>query len=133
MTEKLVCWRCGEPLQKVERSLPRLAKCQSCEADLHVCRMCFYYNPKLSEHCDHEMAEPARQVDQANFCDYLQLKPDAFVSDEYAKAKQASARLSSLFGEQSEKSESGSFDKDKLDPLKDLFKNDAEADSSKQD
>ena len=123
MTGKLVCWRCGEALGDVPRPFPRLAKCQHCEADLHVCLMCRHYNPRYSTRCDHEMAEPAREIDLANFCHYLKLKPNAFVEKVHDQSKQAEARLKALFGEDESDNEQHDTDKpnDPLATLKDLF------------
>lgn len=123
MTGKLVCWRCGEALQEVPKPFPRLAKCGHCEADLHVCLMCRHYNPRYSTRCDHELAEPAREVDLANFCHYLKLRPNAFVDKVYDQNKQAEAKLKALFGETQDPEQAATGDKqaDPLASLKELF------------
>lgn len=122
MTGKLVCWRCGEPLGEIERPFPRLAKCQACEAELHVCRMCEFYKPSLSTRCDHELAEPAREVDLANFCHYLKLKPDAYGKSEHSRAKDAAEKLNALFGDDETTNNKIKTDKGNVDPLSALFK-----------
>ena len=123
MTGKLVCWRCGEALGDVPKPFPRLAKCRHCEADLHVCLMCRHYNPRYSTRCEHEMAEPAREVDLANFCHYLKLRPNAFVEKVHDQNKQAEARLKALFGEDALDKQENDTNKqnDPMASLKELF------------
>lgn len=122
MTGKLVCWRCGEALQDVPKPFSRLFKCRHCEADLHVCLMCRHYNPRSSTRCEHEMAEPVREIDIANFCDYLKLRPDTFVEKVYDQNKQAAAKLKALFvGDENSQVKGGASEQDPLASLKDLF------------
>lgn len=94
----LVCWRCGASLKDLQQPITRLLQCAACNADLHVCRLCRYYNPRLHQKCDHDMAEPAREVDIANFCDYFTPRPDAYSAAGQAKADAARAQLEALFG-----------------------------------
>jgi hypothetical protein len=95
----LVCWRCGASLKDTPKPLVRLAQCKACGADLHVCRLCKFYNPNHFEKCDHELAEPAREVDVANFCHYFRPKSDAYNPQEKSRADEAMAQLKALFGE----------------------------------
>lgn len=95
----LVCWRCGASLKDIPKPLVRLAQCKACGADLHVCRLCKFYNPHHFEKCDHEMAEPAREVDVANFCHYFRPKADAYNPVEKSRSDDAMAELKALFGE----------------------------------
>lgn len=95
----LVCWRCGASLKELPKPLVRLAQCKVCSADLHVCRLCKFYNPNHFEKCDHELAEPAREVDVANFCHYFRPKPDAYNPKEKSKADDAMAQLKALFAD----------------------------------
>ena len=119
MAGKLVCWRCGEALGEVPKPFPRLMKCTQCESDLHVCLMCHHYNPNYPTRCDHEMAEPAREVNLANFCHYLKLKPGAFVEKVIDKNKEAEARLKALFGD--DEQENVKKKNDPMESLKELF------------
>lgn len=97
-----VCWKCGASLKSVPRPISRMSKCKLCEADLHVCRLCRFYNPRMLDRCDHEMAEPAREVDVANFCQYFKPKRDAYHAVEDSRSKAAQAQLKALFGEDQE-------------------------------
>jgi len=98
----LVCWHCGASLQQVSLPLTRLAQCKACGADLHVCRLCKFYNPRHSDKCDHELAEPAREVDVANFCHYFRPQAGAYNSQEKSRADDALAQLQALFGDSEE-------------------------------
>ena len=99
MSGALVCWKCGVSLKEIPRPFARLAECGQCRAELHVCRMCEFYNPRVSEKCDEPMAEHPRKLERANFCDYFKPKRGAFVARNEAKAGAAKAGLDALFGE----------------------------------
>lgn len=122
----LVCWHCGVSLSDIPKPLVRLAQCKACGADLHVCRLCKFYNPNHFEKCDHDMAEPAREVDIANFCHYFRPRPNACNSQEKTRSDDAMAQLKALFGETDEtqqndenvdKTSSKDDDKAKFDAL----------------
>lgn len=95
----LVCWRCGASLNTITLPMERLAQCRQCNADLHVCRLCRYYNPRVNDKCDHEMAEPARAIDVANFCHYFRPRSGAHDSEDKQRADKAMEQLKSLFGD----------------------------------
>ena len=95
----LVCWHCGESLKDIPKPFVRLEQCRCCQADLHVCVMCRYYNPSMSDKCDHEMAERARDPELANFCQYYKPKPDAFSDKTKSASDDAMQKLKELFGE----------------------------------
>jgi hypothetical protein len=99
---KLVCWACGASLKDIPLPFTRLEQCKNCRADLHVCRLCRYYNPNVFDKCDHELAEPARELTVANFCHYFRPRPGAFQTDKKSKSEQALAQLKTLFGETEE-------------------------------
>ena len=120
MSDKYKCWRCGHELGDIPRSLPRLEQCPACEADLHVCRLCCNYKPSLSSKCDHDLAEPAREVDVANFCQYLRINSQAYVAKTADKEQQAKDKLAALFGDESAEKATESSD-DPTDKLKSLF------------
>lgn len=97
MSEKLCCWRCGVELSL---SLPfgRLEECPSCLAQLHVCRMCVNYAPRLPTGCAEQDAEEVRVKDRANFCDWYRPSASAFTGIESAAERQAREQLAALFG-----------------------------------
>ena len=77
-TESLVCWKCGATLDEVPMPLSRLAECLSCRAELHVCRMCRFYDVSLAQDCSEPMADEVKEKGRANFCEYLEPDVDAF-------------------------------------------------------
>lgn len=94
----LVCWRCGASLKDIPKPINRLEQCRECHADLHVCLLCRHYNPRLSDKCDHDFAEPAREVDVANFCQYFKPAADAFNQITRSRSDEAMDKLKALFG-----------------------------------
>jgi hypothetical protein len=100
MGEKLRCWRCGNELA-LSPPFGRLEECPSCLAQLHVCRMCVNYAPRLPTGCAEQDAEEVRVKDRANFCDWYRPSARAFTGTESAAERQAREQLAALFGEAS--------------------------------
>ena len=96
--ETLQCWHCGASLAEVVLPFRRLERCGSCEAELHVCRMCLNYDANLRDSCAQEMAEEVRNKESANFCDYFTPRPGAHITRVDPRARAARAQLSDLFG-----------------------------------
>ena len=114
---EIVCWRCGHSLAELSLPLLRLDECPGCQAELHVCKMCEFFDPTVAKSCREPVAEEVRDKDCANFCDYFKLLPDAYqaVSAERASAE---AQLDDLFGDNEKDTSSGN----PLDELEGLFK-----------
>ena len=106
MQNELSCWRCGASLKGYHLPLERLAACQSCNAELHVCRMCILFNPNISDKCDEPKAEHPREQERANFCDYFKPNPHANVTRDMTKIRAAKNALDDLFGRQGDGSPS---------------------------
>jgi len=124
----LVCWRCGASLQDLPTPMVRLAQCKNCGTDLHVCRMCRFYNPNHFEKCDHDLAEPAREVDVANFCHYFRATTNAYKPDDKQRTEAALDQLKALFGEDVSQADDNTPDKQESqtdsdrDRFEELFK-----------
>ncbi len=133
MSANLVCWRCGEALRKdLPRVFPRLEKCRGCGADLHVCRLCRHHAPRYISQCDHELAEPPRDRELANFCQYFKPRTAAFEARQAKAAKDARSALDSLFaggesGEAGPKTDGGAADEHSA-ALRALFGGDPDPD-----
>ena len=110
-TESLVCWKCGASLDEVPMPLSRLAECLSCRAELHVCRMCRFYDVSLAQDCSEPMAEEVKEKGRANFCEYFEPDADAFNPSATGGGDASMAALDALFGGSAE-SPSGSDDAD---------------------
>ena len=65
-----VCWACGEKLSSSQYQ--REGECPSCRKQTHVCRNCRFYEPGRPNDCQEPIAEPVRDKDRANFCDYFE-------------------------------------------------------------
>ena len=98
MTDTLVCWKCGTPI--IDQPLPvaRVAECPACRADLHVCRMCGFYDTRVATGCRETVADPVQDKERANFCAYFAVKPDAYRGRDAEASPAARAQLDALFG-----------------------------------
>lgn len=95
MADRLTCWKCGMLLELT--SAARRDECPECAAELHVCRMCRFYDPRVSQACLEPVAEPVLDKERANFCGYFEPTPNPyrFGDDEAARSRQ---ELEALFG-----------------------------------
>jgi hypothetical protein len=98
MDHGLRCWKCGTSLADYSLPLRRLEECRECHAELHVCRMCEFYDTTIAKHCREPIAEEVKDKVRANFCDYFRPTPAAYRPDQLSAAEQAKAQLEALFG-----------------------------------
>jgi hypothetical protein len=73
---KGVCWSCGAALEAVDYQ--REGECQRCRKQTHVCRNCRFYEPGRPSDCQEPIAEPVRDKDRANFCDYFEPSSETY-------------------------------------------------------
>lgn len=99
MADALACYRCGASLAALSLPLARLDECPKCRAELHVCRMCTHFTPRLRRGCDEDDAPEVRDREGANFCDWFNPNPGAFDPADAATEIAARAALARLFGE----------------------------------
>lgn len=95
----LVCWRCGESLSALTLPLRRLEVCPACQAELHVCKLCEFYDTSVAKSCREPVADEVRDKEHANFCDYFRPAVNAHVDLSTARSSAAS-QLKALFGEE---------------------------------
>ncbi|MBP9591440.1 MAG: hypothetical protein KBE42_05195 [Steroidobacteraceae bacterium] len=98
MDHGLRCWKCGASLADYTLPLRRLEECRACNAELHVCRMCEFYDTTVARHCRETIAEEVKDKLRANFCDYFRPTPSAYRPDGTSAADRAKAELEALFG-----------------------------------
>lgn len=98
MTFTLVCWKCGADIEELPQPLSRLAECPACRTELHVCRLCRFYDTGVAKHCRETIAEEVKDKLRANFCDYFVARPDAYEAPDERAATKAQAQLDVLFG-----------------------------------
>ena len=71
VTQTLTCWKCGTSLAGVLVPFARVAECPQCRADLHVCRMCKFFDPGVRRGCKEPVADEVSERERANFCGYF--------------------------------------------------------------
>jgi len=98
VADELVCWKCGADLEWLPLPIGRYAECRTCDAPLHVCRMCEFFDTRVAKDCREPIAEEVKDKERANFCDYLSPNPDAHVARNESPAREAEAALAALFG-----------------------------------
>ncbi|MFB3923775.1 MAG: hypothetical protein ACE145_18780 [Terriglobia bacterium] len=70
------CWKCGEPIEYPTGSrVGRRDTCPRCDADLHSCRNCRFYDPSKNNQCSEPQAEWVRDKEAANLCDFYSPNP----------------------------------------------------------
>lgn len=97
MQHGLICWKCGACLEALTLPLRRLDECPACRAEMHVCRLCEFYDRSKAKHCREPVAEEVRDKEKANFCDYFRPRPGAW-QPSGGQAEQARSALEDLFG-----------------------------------
>jgi hypothetical protein len=97
MPVALRCHKCGESLAELSLPLARLDECPKCRAQLHVCRMCERFAPRLPKGCSEEDAPDVRDKKSANFCDYFRPSPSAFDPAAQTAEQAAKSALDALF------------------------------------
>lgn len=97
MTNKMVCWKCGAPLGDLSLPFSRTDACRACRVELHVCRMCRFYDTSKAKSCAEPVADEVQDKQRANFCGYFEAAPGRFQPRDGA-ADQARSALESLFG-----------------------------------
>ena len=93
-----VCWKCGASLADLSLPLQRLDECRKCHAELHVCKLCEWYNIGVAKHCREPIAEEVKEKERANYCDYFKTRMDAFSDAGATAAAKAKSDLDALFG-----------------------------------
>lgn len=66
------CWKCGKRIEYPSGSrVGNRDTCPKCDADLHSCHNCQYYDPGKHNQCSETQAEWVRDKEAANYCDYF--------------------------------------------------------------
>jgi hypothetical protein len=96
-TSELRCHHCGASLAALSLPFTRLDECPKCRAQLHVCKMCERFAPRLPKGCSEEDAPDVRDKKSANFCDYFKPSAKAYDDAAYTADQAARAALDDLF------------------------------------
>ena len=98
MPHDIQCWKCGAALAALPLPFGRIERCRGCGADLHACKLCRHYSPRLPAQCDEPTIEEVRDKERANFCDHYTPVAGAWKGGTSAAADAARAQLDKLFG-----------------------------------
>ena len=118
--KSLYCWKCGAELPDEPLPLSRMAECPDCRAQLHVCRMCAFFDTSVANSCREPVADRVMDKDRANFCGYLQPSTRPWWPPETEQGRQSEQELAELFGAPT-KREEGNDAPDPLSELESLF------------
>lgn len=89
MAEKsLFCFECSHET-KVLDHLGFREECSQCGADLHVCKNCEFYDPGSYNECRESSADPIKEKERANFCDFFRMN-----ENQKTKSNEKEAQLS---------------------------------------
>ena len=94
-----MCARCGKSLPD-ELSVSRSSACPFCRADLRTCTNCRFYAPGAQWDCRETIAEPVRDKEKANFCDFFRFREADAVSGGDTPVKKAKEDFFKLFGDE---------------------------------
>ncbi|MEX1993969.1 MAG: hypothetical protein WD929_04845 [Steroidobacteraceae bacterium] len=97
MTVSLTCWKCGVALESFTPPFSRTDACHACRAELHVCRMCRFYDTSKAKFCAEPIADEVQDKTRANFCGYFIAAGGRHIPLDDA-GNRAKAALESLFG-----------------------------------
>jgi predicted RNA-binding Zn-ribbon protein involved in translation (DUF1610 family) len=97
MAHNVRCFRCGASLAALSLPLSRQDQCPDCGMDLHVCKMCRHYDPRVPKRCREDDAEEVYEKERLNFCDWFVPSDSAFDPQRKAEEDSATAALKALF------------------------------------
>lgn len=99
MPHKIACYRCGESLADLSLPLSMREQCPACSADLHVCKMCRFYDPRATRQCREDGADDVTDKERPGFCDWFKPSEDAFDPGRKSQEDAARSALDALFGD----------------------------------
>ena len=69
------CYKCGATFE-IEK-VSRRDECPQCGTDLRVCLNCAFYAESKANACAEPQAEPVKEKERANYCDFFRFKEAA--------------------------------------------------------
>ena len=94
--EPPVCFKCGAPYEAKDR-VGRGAVCLQCDADLHCCLNCRFFDEYAQNKCRESSAEWVSDREKNNFCDYFSFRDSAEAGRREKERQDARAKLEALF------------------------------------
>lgn len=89
---EVICFSCKNKTTFSEK-LGFRAEC-NCGEDLHVCKNCEFYDPKVYNECRETSADVIREKERANYCEYFRPRAN---QDKDADRKALFAAADALF------------------------------------
>ena len=89
---EVVCHACGQKVSLAAQP-GRRDECGKCRADLHCCKNCRHYDPKVYNECRETQADRVQERDRSNFCDYFEAGSGLKADDAREKARLAAEKL----------------------------------------
>ncbi len=90
------CHHCKRELD-IDRKVGRRDICPFCDADLHICLNCRFYDPGQYNQCRETQAERVVSKDRCNFCDYFDFRNSTAGESHDEKKQIAKDKLETLF------------------------------------
>ena len=91
------CFACGTDAElRAGERVGHRESCARCRADLHVCRNCRHHDPSLANECREPNAEPVRDRERANGCEWF-APAERAAAGAAERARDARAALDALF------------------------------------
>lgn len=94
MPVEVVCFSCSHKLVYPDRIGLR-EECEKCRADVHVCKNCDFYDPKVYNECREPQADVVKEKDRSNRCEYF--RPSTRTGGGIDKAAALKAAAEALF------------------------------------
>ncbi len=92
----MLCFNCGEALN-LRSTVGFKECCPKCDADLHCCRNCTFYDSSAYNFCREPQAERVVEKERANFCDYFKFGNQTAKGAPSEKEAKAKSSLDDLF------------------------------------
>lgn len=90
-----ICHACRKELL-LDKKIGRRDECPFCHADLHCCLNCKFYERTASKQCREPVAEPVKEKQKANYCDYFTFA-ESGEGSEKASLEKSRRQLDDLF------------------------------------
>lgn len=92
----MFCWKCKNEIKGIEK-VGRSGTCPYCQAYLHCCFNCRFYDKFAYHECKEPQAEWVKEKDSANFCDYFSSVKEKPKNHKTLSKEEARKKLNELF------------------------------------
>jgi hypothetical protein len=96
----MTCHRCQGEVTVKDR-VGRRDTCPRCEAELHCCLNCTFYDTHYADACREPNAEPVIEKDHGNFCEFFRVRESPPQQRIGTTTPDARAQLEALFKKKS--------------------------------